>query len=72
MAPSGTCDVTDLLEGVKVKLPKTDGARDLRRQRVNESISRTLIPGGYAFMHGEDRIGLTNIKQLEEPEWLSE
>jgi len=72
MAPSGTCDVTDLLEGVKVKLPKTDGARDLRRQRVNESIARTLIPGGYAFMHGEDRIGLTNIKQLEEPEWLNE
>jgi hypothetical protein len=72
MAPSGTCNVIDLLEGVKVKLPKTDGARDLRRQRVNESISRTLIPGGYAFMHGEDRIGLTNIKQLEEPEWLSE
>ena len=72
MAPSGTCNVDDLIEGVKVKLPKSDGPRDLRRQNVSQALVRTLIPGGYVFMHGEDRIGLTNITQLdEEPSWLS-
>ena len=70
MAPSGTCNIDDLIEGVKMKLPKTEGARDLRKQNINIAISRTLIPGGYAFMQGEDRIGLTNI--VEEPSWLSE
>ncbi len=70
MAPSGTCNVDDLIEGVKIKLPKSEGARDLRRQNILQTFSRTLLPGGYAFMHGEDRIGLTNIKQLEdEPAW---
>ena len=72
MAPSGTCNIEDLIEGVKVKLPRGEGSRDLRRQNVSQTLTRTLIPGGYAFMHGEDRIGLTNIKQLdEEPAWLN-
>ncbi len=70
MAPSGTCNVDDLIEGVKIKLPKSEGARDLRRQNILQTFSRTLLPGGYAFMHGEDRVGLTNIKQIEEPSWL--
>jgi len=35
MAPSGTCHVEDLIEGVKVKLPKTEGPRDLRRQNIS-------------------------------------
>ncbi len=70
MAPSGTCNIDDLIEGVKVKLPRGEGSRDLRRQNVSQTLTRTLIPGGYAFMQGEDRIGLTNI--VEEPSWLSE
>jgi hypothetical protein len=57
------------MEGVKAKLPKPDG-RDIRRQNISNAVSRSLIPGGYAFMQGDDRIGLTNIKQLEdEPAW---
>ena len=69
MAPSGTCNVEDLIDGVKAKLPKGDG-RDIRRQTVITAIGRSLIPGGYAFMQSEDRIGLTNIVQLEEePSW---
>jgi hypothetical protein len=73
MAPSGTCNVDDLIAGVKAKLPKTDGPRDLRKQNVNQTLSRTLIPGGYAYMHGEDRISLTSIIQVEEESaWLSE
>jgi hypothetical protein len=72
MAPSGTCNVDDLIEGVKIKLPKSEGARDLRRQNILQTFSRTLLPGGYCHMHGEDRVGLTNIKQLEdEPAWLN-
>jgi AAA domain len=71
MAPSGTCNIEDLIEGVKTKLPKAEG-RDLRRQYVTGALMRSLIPLGWAFMHGEDRIGLTNIRQLEEPAWLSE
>jgi hypothetical protein len=70
MAPSGTCDIDDLIEGVKAKLPRSEGARDLRRQNVSQTLARTLIPGGYVFMQGEDRVSLTNIKQLdEEPSW---
>jgi hypothetical protein len=72
MAPSGTCHITDLIDGVKKKLPRNEGEKDLRRQRAREAISRTLIPGGYAYMHGEDRISLTNIVQVEEePAWLT-
>ena len=71
MAPSGTCNVDDLIEGVKVKLPASEGARDLRRQNVSQTLARTLIPGGYAFMQGEDRISLTNIIQQEEAAWLN-
>jgi len=66
MAPSGTCSIEDLIEGVKVKLPKEGEGRDLRRQRTLEAIRRTLIPGGYAYMHGEDRISLTNIQQAQD------
>jgi hypothetical protein len=69
MAPSGTCNVDDLIDGVKVKLPKGEG-RDIRRQNISSAISRSLIPNGHAYMQGEDRISLTNIRQLdEEPAW---
>lgn len=75
MAPTGTCNIGDLVEGVKKKCPKDDG-RDTRRQRVIETLRRTLIPDGYAFMHGEDRIGLTNLLSEdlsgEAREWLNE
>ena len=71
MAPSGTCNVEDLIEGVKTKLPKSDGARDLRRQNVLQTLSRSLIPAGWAYMHGEDRVSLTNIVQQEDEAWLS-
>ena len=71
MAPSGTCDVDDLIEGVKTKLPRPEG-RDIRRQNISNAISRSLIPAGHCFMQGENRVGLTNIKQLEdEPAWLN-
>ena len=49
MAPSGTCNVDDLVEGVKIKLPKSEGARDLRRQNILQTFSRTLLPGGYCL-----------------------
>lgn len=68
MAPSGTCAVEDLIEGVKTKLPKPDG-RDIRRQNINIAITRSLIPAGLAFMQGEDRIGLTDIIQQEDASW---
>ena len=72
MAPSGTCNVDDLVDGVIKNMVRPEG-RDIRRQRVKEAIARSLLPGGHAFMHSEDRIGLTNVKQLEdEPAWLSE
>jgi hypothetical protein len=72
MAPSGTCHIDDLIAGVKMKLPKTDGPRDLRKQNITQAIIRTLIPGGYAHMQDEDRISLTNIIRVEEePAWLA-
>ena len=69
MAPSGTCNVDDLIEGVKKKLPSSEGARDLRRQNINTALTRSLIPAGWAFMHGEDRISLTNIVQ-DDTGWM--
>jgi hypothetical protein len=66
MAPSGTCSIEDLIEGVKVKLPKEGEGRDLRKQNISKAISRSLIPGGYVYMHGEDRISLTNIQQAQD------
>ena len=73
MAPSGTCNVEDLIEGVKTKLPAvlSPTGRDLRRQNVLQTLGRTLIPAGWAYMHGEERVSLTNIVQQEDEEWLS-
>ena len=73
MAPSGTCNVEDLIEGVKTKLPAvlSPTGRDLRRQNVLQTLGRTLIPAGWAYMHGEDRVSLTNIVQQEDEAWLS-
>jgi hypothetical protein len=71
MAPSGTCAYEDLAAGIAAKLPPEDKT-SRPRQHVKQRIE-ALIENGYAFMHGEDRIGLTNIKQLdEEPAWLTE
>lgn len=62
MAPSGTCDIGDLIEGVRKKLPKDGEGRDLRRQQIMQAMNRTLVPQGYVFMHEEDRVSLTNIQ----------
>ena len=67
MAPSGTVNVEDLDAGYAKKFGGTP--RTLRTYEKRQA----LIAAGWAFMHDEDRIGLTNIKQLdEEPSWLSE
>ena len=71
MAPNGsTCNIEDLVEGIKKTLAPTGGARDLRRQNILCAINRSLIPQGHMYMHGEDRVSLTNIVSREEPSWL--
>lgn len=71
MAPSGSCDVEDLVEGVKTKLPKKDG-KDRRRAEIIQVITRQLIPAGDVHMQGEGRISLTNIiQQADSEEWLN-
>ena len=69
MAPAGTCNVEDLIEGIKTKLRRPDG-RDTRKQHIISALNRTLIPSGWAHMQGEDRISLTNIVQQEDSSWM--
>lgn len=68
MAPSGTCNIEDLINGVKAKLPKEGEGRDLRRQKIFQALHR-MIPDGRVCMHGVDRIGLTNIIMAPEGAW---
>lgn len=71
MAPSGSCDIVDLIEGVKKKLPKGGEGTDRRRQYIMTALNRTLVPGGHVFMHEEDRVSLTNI-QSSAGGWIDE
>jgi len=66
LAPSGTYDYREFIAAVKAKIPKAEG-KDRRSDDVRKALNRTLIPDGHMFMHGEDRIGLTNIVQPATP-----
>lgn len=59
MAPSGTVDREDLVEGYKAKTPKPDG-RDQRRSHAITALT-SLVAKRLAYMHGEDRVSLTSL-----------
>lgn len=69
MAPSGTCDLTDFSAGISKKMPKPEEGRDTRKQVIRRGMEG-LIAKGLLFMHGEDRVGLTALKQVTDEEWL--
>lgn len=69
MAPSGTCNLDDLFKGATAKMPKPAEGRDTRSQHVRRGMEG-LISKGLLHMHGEDRIGLTALKQVTDEEWL--
>lgn len=69
MAPSGTCDLTDLTEGVRGKMPKADEGQDKRKAHIRRAMEG-LIAKRLIHMHGEDRVGLTELKQVTDEEWL--
>ena len=54
--------------------PANTGERDTRGNEIRAILKKKLIPEGHVCMHGEDRIGLTNIVQVfdekEFTEWL--
>lgn len=69
MAPSGTVDLDDLREGATKTQPKDGEGRDNRKRDFKRGLEG-LISKGLAYMHGEDRVGLTALKQVTDEEWL--
>ena len=69
MAPSGTVNEEDLLEGYKAKVPRGDG-RDQRRTHASTALTG-LIAKKMAFKHGEDRVSLTSLITTGDEGWLS-
>jgi len=68
VAPSGTVNVDDLIAGYALKMPKTEG-RD-NRKRDGKRALEELITKKLAFMHGEDRVSLTSLVTSGDDGWL--
>lgn len=70
MAPSGTVNYEDLVEGYLAKLP----AADAKQRRDNKSHGKRaleeLIAKRLAHMHGDDRVSLTSLVTSGNEGWL--
>ncbi len=69
MAPSGTVNLEDLLNGYVAKMPPGEG-RDLRKRDAKRALEG-LIAKRLAFMHENDRVSLTSLVTSGEKDWLS-
>lgn len=67
MSAGGSVNLEDLMEGVKLKMPKPEG-RDQRVRNAERALTG-LISKGLAFMQGEDRVSLTSVVEVSETEW---
>jgi AAA domain-containing protein len=70
MAPSGTVNYDDLVDGYVKKMPKSGEGRDRRRRDAQRALEE-LIAKKLAYMHGDDRVSLTTNIKLDEGDWLS-
>jgi hypothetical protein len=59
MAPNGTVNYEDLVNGYVAKMPKGDGKDN--RKRDAKAALQDLIGKKLAYMHGEDRVSLTSL-----------
>lgn len=69
VAPSGTVDKDDLLNGYRKKMPLSDGAQD-RRKRDGQRALEGLIAKRLAYMHENDRVSLTSLVTAGDTGWL--
>lgn len=69
MAPSGTVNLDDLVEGYVAKMPRSDG-RDNRKRDAKRALGN-LCSKKLAFMHGEDRVSLTSLVTTGDEGWLA-
>lgn len=69
MAPSGTVDLTELINGIVPKLVKDPDGRDLRRKNAFRAVEQLCVKK-LAYMHGEDRVSLTSLVTSDEEGWL--
>lgn len=60
MAPSGTCAIEDLVEGVKKQMVHDASGKDRRREVTIRAIN-SLVAAQQIFKHGEDRVSLSNL-----------
>jgi AAA domain len=69
VAPSGTVDLDDLVEGYVARVPRTEG-KDNRRRDAKRAL-QDLIAKKLAYMQGEDRVSLTSLVTTGNEEgWL--
>lgn len=69
VAPSGSVNLEDLIEGYKKKMPRNGEGRD-RRARDAERALQGLCAKRLAFMHGEDRVSLSSLVVSGDDGWM--
>jgi hypothetical protein len=69
MAPSGTCDYNDLVEGYLKKMPAGESSRAQRRSRAKGALEG-LCAKRLAHMHGDDRVSLSSLITTDSTGWL--
>jgi len=70
MAPSGTVNYEDLVEGYTAKLPAADPNEKRNNKRTAKRALEELIAKRLAHMHGEDRVSLTSLVTSGDEGWL--
>jgi AAA domain len=68
VAPSGSVDLEDLVEGYLAKMPKGEG-KDNRKRDAKRALEN-LIAKKLAYMQGEDRVSLTSLVTAGDEGWL--
>lgn len=70
MAPSGTVNYTDLVEGYLKKMPAGESSKAQRRSKAKGALEG-LVARRLAFMHGDDRVALTSLITTGDEGWLA-
>jgi hypothetical protein len=70
MAPSGTVNYDDLVDGYIKKMPQSGERRDNRRRDARRALEE-LIAKRLAHMHGDDRVSLTSLITAGDDGWLA-
>lgn len=69
MAPSGTVNYEDLVEGYLAKMPAGNSSRSQRKSKAHSAIEG-LCARKLAYMHGDDRVSLSSLVTSSDEGWL--